>query len=71
MSKKADIISKLNSHFQKPYFGCKLDGTIVDIDEMTYEEVARRLVKLMFITPETEKAVEIDTKQRYFTEYYR
>ncbi|KAK4153968.1 beta subunit of fatty acid synthetase [Chaetomidium leptoderma] len=43
------IIARLNADFQRPWFGKRADGTACDVSEMTYEQVARRLVELMFI----------------------
>jgi len=51
--KKDYIIKRLNADFQKPWFGARKDGTVVnDIGDMTYEDVARRLVRLMFVAHE-------------------
>ena len=44
------IILQLNANFQKPYFGRKADGTVCDLPEMTYSELLRRLVQLMYVT---------------------
>jgi len=49
LERKDYIIKRLNDDFQKVYFGRKLDGTVVDLDEMTYQEVAYRMVDLMYI----------------------
>ncbi|KAJ3071925.1 3-oxoacyl-[acyl-carrier-protein] synthase [Podochytrium sp. JEL0797] len=49
LAKKDYIISKLNSDFQKPWFGRKMDGSTCDLHEMTYKEVADRLVELLYI----------------------
>ncbi|KZS94178.1 fatty acid synthase [Sistotremastrum niveocremeum HHB9708] len=47
---KDSVISKLNKDFAKPWFGQKKDGTVVDdIASMTYEEVTRRMVRLMYV----------------------
>ncbi|KAI6082719.1 fatty acid synthase beta subunit [Hypoxylon rubiginosum] len=43
------IIRKLNADFQKPWFGRTAAGKAVDLHEMTYAEVASRMVELMFI----------------------
>ena len=49
LDKKKHIIERLNADCQKVYFPAKLDGTAVEsVEEMTYEEVARRLVALLF-----------------------
>ncbi|VEU23428.1 DEKNAAC104691 [Brettanomyces naardenensis] len=47
--KKSYIISKLNAHFQKPWFGKNAAGEVCDLQDMTYEEVAKRSVDLMFV----------------------
>ncbi|QRV90063.1 fatty acid synthase subunit beta [Ceratobasidium sp. AG-Ba] len=48
------VIEKLNRDFAKPWFAQKADGTVVgDIADMTYEEVARRMVRLMYVSHET------------------
>jgi len=33
----------------KVWFGKKHDGTVCDLNEMTYEEVADRMVELLFV----------------------
>lgn len=48
--KKDYIIKRLNADFQKVYFGKKSDGKVVDLPEMTYAEVAYRMVELMYIS---------------------
>ena len=47
-AKKDYIVSKLNADFQKPWFAT-VDGVAKDIHDMTYAEVANRLVELIFI----------------------
>ncbi|KAG8770032.1 3-oxoacyl-[acyl-carrier-protein] synthase, partial [Ceratobasidium sp. 428] len=48
------VIEKLNKDFAKPWFAQKADGTVVgDIADMTYEEVVRRMVRLMYVAHET------------------
>ena len=54
------IIKRVNEDFQKLYFGRTTDGRVVDLEEMTYADVLRRMVQLMFVTPEVEKKVEDD-----------
>ncbi|TPX39930.1 hypothetical protein SeMB42_g06180 [Synchytrium endobioticum] len=50
VAKRKDwIIQKLNADYQKPYFGRKADGRVADLHEMTYKEVAERMVELMYI----------------------
>ncbi|CCO34686.1 fatty acid synthase subunit beta, fungi type [Rhizoctonia solani AG-1 IB] len=42
------VIEKLNRDFAKPWFAQKGDGRVVgDIADMTYEEVVRRMVRLI------------------------
>ncbi|CAI4590099.1 BCE_3a_G0032390.mRNA.1.CDS.1 [Saccharomyces cerevisiae] len=47
-AKRDYIISRLNADFQKPWFAT-VNGQARDLATMTYEEVAKRLVELMFI----------------------
>ncbi|KAJ2806670.1 fatty acid synthase alpha subunit Lsd1 [Coemansia guatemalensis] len=49
MAKKDYIIRRLNDDFQKPWFGKKADGTTADLEEMTYAEVANRLVEVLYV----------------------
>ncbi|KZT29627.1 fatty acid synthase [Neolentinus lepideus HHB14362 ss-1] len=50
----AEVIKKLNADFQKPWFGWKKDGSVAeDLGDMTYEEVALRLVRLMYVAHES------------------
>lgn len=47
---RAEVISKLNKDFAKPWFGWKKDDTVVeDIADMTYEEVVLRMIRLMYV----------------------
>jgi fatty acid synthase subunit alpha len=47
---KKSVIEKLNKDFAKPWFPAKKDGTVVDdIADMTYEEVAHRMTRLMYV----------------------
>ncbi|KAG2076495.1 hypothetical protein BDR04DRAFT_694370 [Suillus decipiens] len=49
--RKAEIIGKLNADFAKPWFGWKKDGSVaLDLGDMTYEEVALRMVRLMYVS---------------------
>ncbi|CUA68512.1 fatty acid synthase subunit beta, fungi type [Rhizoctonia solani] len=48
------VIEKLNKDFAKPWFAQKGDGRVVgDIGDMTYEEVVRRMVRLMYVEHQT------------------
>lgn len=46
---RADIIKKLNDDFQKVWFGKNSAGETVDVDEMTYGEIIRRMVDLLYV----------------------
>lgn len=49
LSKKRDyIINKLDKDFQKPWFGRNASG-VCDLEDMTYQEVANRLIELMYV----------------------
>ena len=50
MADKDWIISQLNANYQKPYFGRKADGTVCDLPDMTYAELIRRMLQLMYVT---------------------
>lgn len=52
------IISQLNENFQKVYFGKKLDGSVCDLQDMTYAEVLYRIVELMYIYDESSKGTQ-------------
>jgi fatty acid synthase subunit beta, fungi type len=43
------IIKKLNDDFQKVWFGRNSAGESVDLEDMTYGEVVKRMVELMFV----------------------
>ncbi|KAF2733047.1 beta subunit of fatty acid synthase [Polyplosphaeria fusca] len=47
------IIKKLNNDFQKPWFGRNKKGESVDLEDMTYTEVIRRMVDLMYVKHES------------------
>lgn len=46
------IIKKLNDDFQKVWFGRNKAGQSVDLEDMTYGEIVRRMVDLMFVKHE-------------------
>ncbi|KAI8318135.1 hypothetical protein GQ54DRAFT_322741, partial [Martensiomyces pterosporus] len=50
LGRKAEIIERINRDHFRPWFGRKSDGRVVDIEEMTYAEVAHRLVETMFLS---------------------
>ena len=47
------IIKKLNDDFQKVWFGRNFSGQVVDLEDMTYGEVLKRMVDLMYIKHES------------------
>jgi fatty acid synthase subunit beta len=47
------IIKKLNDDFQKVWFGHNKAGETVDLEDMTYGEVVRRMVDLLFVKHES------------------
>lgn len=47
------IIKKLNDDFQKVWFGRNATGEVVDLEDMTYGEIVRRMVDLMFVKHES------------------
>ncbi|KAJ3096841.1 3-oxoacyl-[acyl-carrier-protein] synthase [Phlyctochytrium planicorne] len=50
LKKKDYIIRKLNEDFQKPWFGRKeATGKPCDLHEMTYKEVAYRMLELLYV----------------------
>ncbi|KAJ2079283.1 fatty acid synthase alpha subunit Lsd1 [Coemansia sp. RSA 988] len=49
LAKKDYIIRRINDDFQKPWFGKKADGSTADLEEMTYAEVANRLVEVLYV----------------------
>jgi enoyl reductase-like protein len=52
--KKSYVIDKLNKDFNKPWFGEKADGTVVDdLAQMTYEEITRRMIRLMYVAKQS------------------
>ncbi|EGO59648.1 fatty acid synthase beta subunit dehydratase [Neurospora tetrasperma FGSC 2508] len=46
------IIEKLNKDFQKVWFGQNKEGKAVDLEDMTYAEIVRRLVELLYVKDE-------------------
>jgi hypothetical protein len=46
---KKEIAKALNENFQKVYFATKSNGDIVELYEMTYAEVLRRMIALMYV----------------------
>ncbi|KAI4159531.1 MAG: hypothetical protein LQ342_006532 [Letrouitia transgressa] len=43
------IIEKLNKDFQKPWFGVDCSGRPVELEDMTYFELLKRLINLMYV----------------------
>ncbi len=49
--KKNYVIERLNADWQKPWFPAHLDGKAAqDVSDMTYEEVIRRMLRLLYIS---------------------
>ncbi|KAI1340430.1 beta subunit of fatty acid synthase [Xylariaceae sp. FL0016] len=46
------IINKLNDDFQKVWFGRNKAGETVDLEDMTYGEVIRRMIELLYVKHE-------------------
>jgi fatty acid synthase subunit beta len=46
------IIKKLNADFHKVWFGQDKNGKAVDLEDMTYGEVVRRMVELLYVKDE-------------------
>ncbi|KAJ2909900.1 fatty acid synthase alpha subunit Lsd1, partial [Coemansia aciculifera] len=61
LARKDEIIARLNSDYCRPWFGCKADGRVADLEDMTYAEVISRLVELMYVKHQ----------QRWIHESYR
>ena len=53
MRQREYIIRKLNDDFQKVWFGRNSEGKVVDLEDMTYGEVVRRMVDLMYVKHES------------------
>ncbi|KAJ2820005.1 fatty acid synthase alpha subunit Lsd1, partial [Coemansia sp. 'formosensis'] len=52
LTRKDEIITRLNSDFMRPWFGRKADGSVADLQDMTYAEVINRLVELLYVKHE-------------------
>lgn len=53
-AKRDYVIDRLNKDHNKPWFGEKADGTVVsDIGSMTYEEITRRMIRLMYVSKQS------------------
>ncbi|KAL6884407.1 fatty acid synthase subunit beta dehydratase [Trichoderma evansii] len=50
---KTYIVERLNKDFQKVWFGQNDDGKAVDLEDMTYAQVLRRLVRLLYVSKES------------------
>lgn len=62
-AKKDYIIGKLNADFQKPWFAT-VNGQVRDLTDMNYQEVAERMVELMYLKSQNKW---IDVSWRNFT----
>ncbi|KAI8987783.1 fatty acid synthase [Mycotypha africana] len=52
LKKKDYLIRRLNSDFQKVWFGQKKTGEAADLEDMTYSEVIHRLISLLYVKQE-------------------
>lgn len=50
---KTYIIKRLNKDFQKVWFGLDSQGNAVDLEDMTYAEILRRLIQLCYVRKES------------------
>ncbi|KAI0096024.1 enoyl reductase domain of FAS1 [Nemania sp. FL0031] len=50
--RKAEIVSRLNADFAKPWFGQDFTGKPADLEDMTYAQVLSRLIDLTYISRE-------------------
>ncbi|KAJ2369194.1 fatty acid synthase alpha subunit Lsd1 [Coemansia sp. RSA 2610] len=48
-ARKPEIVRRLNSDYMRPWFATKRDGTVVDLEQLTYIEAIDRLVALMYV----------------------
>ncbi|KAJ2183023.1 fatty acid synthase alpha subunit Lsd1, partial [Coemansia sp. RSA 551] len=48
LAHKDKIISRLNNDYMRPWFGQKIDGHVVNLEQMTYVEIISRAVELMY-----------------------
>ncbi|ORX66584.1 hypothetical protein DL89DRAFT_286290 [Linderina pennispora] len=47
--KRDSIVQRLNSDYIKPWFGQKADGSVAELQDMTYLEVIHRMIELMYV----------------------
>lgn len=65
---KKSIIDRLNKDFQKPWFAKNSEGNC-DLEDMTYEEVAYRLIELMYVD-QSSKWIDV-TLRNFYGDYLR
>lgn len=69
LNKKRDyIINKLDKDFQKPWFGRNASG-VCDLEDMTYQEVANRLIDLMYVK-KSQRWTDVSLRN-FFGDYLR
>lgn len=69
LTKKKDyIIDKLNKDTQKPWFGVNAQG-VCDLEDMTYQEVANRLIELMYVK-KSERWIDISLRN-FFVDFLK
>ncbi|KAM5463518.1 putative PKS/NRPS-like protein biosynthetic cluster [Microsporum audouinii] len=54
LARKDYYIARLNKDFQKVWFGCNSRGEAVDLFDMTYAEVVRRTIDLLYLNQSRE-----------------
>lgn len=52
VAQKESLAKRLNADFQKPWFATLDDGKIVDLEDLTYAQILRRLVRTMYVKDE-------------------
>ncbi|GMM50358.1 tetrafunctional fatty acid synthase subunit [Starmerella bacillaris] len=51
-ARKEKLAKRLNADFQKPWFPTLEDGKVVDLEDMTYAQILRRLIRTMYVSSE-------------------
>lgn len=63
------IKARLDKDFQKPWFAKRLSNELVELDEMTYQEVLIRLASLLYVS--SRSAWIDETYKSLFTKFFR
>lgn len=51
-AQKKTLVKRLNADFQKPWFATTQTGECVDLEDMTYAQVLRRMIETMYVASE-------------------